>query len=81
METVYEHYDIIRTDLKKKIKERPPDEQGMNISKKKKKTIEPTKIPTKEDQFLYDANDVKYCYCNRGSFGEMVGCENPYCEK
>ena len=69
METVYEHYDIIRTDLKKKIKERPPDEQGMNISKKKKKTIEPTKIQTNEDQFLYDVNDVKYCYCNRGSFG------------
>ena len=47
METVTEHYDIIRTDLKKKIRERPVDEQNINISKKKKKILEPNKIPTK----------------------------------
>lgn len=30
---------------------------------------------------MYDPNELKYCYCLQGSFGEMVCCENPYCEK
>ena len=24
-----------------------------------------------------DPNEPTYCYCNRVSFGEMVGCDNP----
>ena len=32
-------------------------------------------------QFMYDAKEPNYCYCGRGSFGEMVMCENPFCEK
>lgn len=27
-----------------------------------------------------DPNEPTYCICNRVSFGEMIGCENPDCE-
>lgn len=51
----------------------------------KKKKVKPveniTKAPPKQEQFSYSLADPKYCYCLRGSFGEMVGCENPYCER
>ena len=26
-----------------------------------------------------DPNEPTYCYCNRVSFGEMIGCDNPDC--
>lgn len=71
--------------MKAKIKEnKPADEQNQPIQKKKKpkQGDNPNnKQKQQQEQFLYDANDIKYCYCNRGSFGEMVGCEHPYCEK
>jgi hypothetical protein len=28
-----------------------------------------------------DPNELKYCYCNRGSYGEMVACDNTNCAK
>lgn len=28
-----------------------------------------------------DPNEQKYCYCNRGSYGEMVACDNDNCAK
>lgn len=28
-----------------------------------------------------DPNEPKYCYCNRGSYGEMVACDNDLCAK
>lgn len=28
-----------------------------------------------------DPNEPKYCYCGRGSYGTMIACENPKCEK
>jgi hypothetical protein len=38
-EAVIEHYEQIRTELRKKIKERPPEDQTQNPTKKKKKTV------------------------------------------
>lgn len=74
--------ESIRNDLKAKVKDKPSDEQAPTFPKKKKKTIDTAnKPPPKQEQFLYDLNDPKYCSCNGGSFGEMVGCENPYCER
>ncbi|KAK4502308.1 hypothetical protein PRZ48_005733 [Zasmidium cellare] len=28
-----------------------------------------------------DPNEPKYCYCNRGSYGEMVACDNESCPR
>ncbi|KAK4545858.1 hypothetical protein LTR36_002422 [Oleoguttula mirabilis] len=28
-----------------------------------------------------DPNEPKYCYCNRGSYGEMVACDNDACPR
>lgn len=28
-----------------------------------------------------DPNEPKYCYCNRGSYGEMVACDNDSCPR
>ncbi|KAK5113846.1 hypothetical protein LTR62_003230 [Meristemomyces frigidus] len=32
-----------------------------------------------EDEDPDDPNEPKYCYCDRGSYGEMVACDNPKC--
>ncbi len=36
---------------------------------------------TKKQDFYYDANEPIYCYCGQIGHGEMVACENPYCER
>jgi len=28
-----------------------------------------------------DKNEPKYCYCNGYSYGDMISCDNPFCEK
>lgn len=28
-----------------------------------------------------DPNEPRYCYCNRGSYGEMIACDNTKCER
>ncbi|KAK0899796.1 hypothetical protein LTR91_021074 [Friedmanniomyces endolithicus] len=37
--------------------------------------------PEDSDQDPDDPNEPKYCYCDRGSFGEMVACDNERCAK
>lgn len=34
-----------------------------------------------EDPDPDDPLEPKYCYCLRGSYGDMVGCDNPKCER
>ena len=55
---------------------------------KKKKVRTETKVlgrpSDKKDQnkeWLYDKDQPAYCYCGQGSFGEMVECEYPFCER
>lgn len=57
--------------------------KGNNPRKQKKGAIENTnKQPPKNEHLLYDSTgQVKYCYCSSLSYGEMIGCENTYCEK
>ena len=45
--------------------------------------IDATKLnpPSKKDDFYYDVKEYQYCYCEKNSYGEMVACENPYCER
>lgn len=35
----------------------------------------------KRGEWEYDPNEPKYCYCSRPSFGEMVMCDNTFCER
>lgn len=28
-----------------------------------------------------DTDETRYCYCNRVTYGEMIGCENLSCER
>ncbi|KAJ6611799.1 hypothetical protein B0H10DRAFT_2223717 [Mycena sp. CBHHK59/15] len=28
-----------------------------------------------------DPNESRYCYCDQVSFGEMIGCDDPHCER
>ncbi|KAK0937292.1 hypothetical protein LTR29_011115 [Friedmanniomyces endolithicus] len=37
--------------------------------------------PEDSDHDPDDPNEPKYCYCDRGSFGEMVACDNERCAK
>ncbi|KAF2151061.1 hypothetical protein K461DRAFT_279834 [Myriangium duriaei CBS 260.36] len=34
-----------------------------------------------EDHDPDDPDEPKYCYCGRGSYGTMIGCENENCER
>ena len=38
-------------------------------------------LPSRKEDFCYETTKDQYCYCGRSSFGEMVACENPYCER
>jgi len=38
------------------------------------------RILTVDIDMPIDPNEPTYCICNRVSFGEMVGCDNPDCE-
>ena len=67
-------------ELKSKYKDKPEEE----MFKHKKMKIDASKltVPSKKEDFFYDfSKDPQYCYCGRHSFGEMVACENPYCER
>lgn len=33
-----------------------------------------------QDDLPVDPNEPTYCICNRVSYGEMVGCDNPSCD-
>jgi hypothetical protein len=33
-----------------------------------------------QQEIPVDPNEPTYCFCNRVSFGEMVGCDNEDCE-
>lgn len=37
-------------------------------------------IMPKSFEMPIDPNEPTYCICNRVSFGEMIGCDNPDCE-
>lgn len=28
-----------------------------------------------------DQNEPRYCYCNGVSYGDMIKCDNPFCER
>ncbi|GAM82261.1 hypothetical protein ANO11243_002400 [Dothideomycetidae sp. 11243] len=43
--------------------------------------VEPEEEEGVEDQDVDDPDEPKYCYCGRGSYGTMIGCENRHCEK
>jgi len=36
---------------------------------------------TVDDEDDIDENEPRYCFCNRVSFGEMVGCDGPNCKR
>lgn len=42
---------------------------------------EPEDDEEEEEPDPDDPNEPKYCYCLRGSYGDMVGCDNPKCER
>lgn len=64
-------------------------QQGGTASEKSKKVVaataavpEEAKSPDvlyKEALAVADADEPKYCYCNRISFGEMIACDNDDC--
>lgn len=77
---VNEYSSQLFNELKNKYKDRPEEE----ILKRKKMKLDASKMgqPNKKEDFYYDfSKDPQYCYCGRHSFGEMVACENPYCER
>lgn len=37
-------------------------------------------VPTDEND-VYDPDEPTYCYCERVSFGQMVGCDGEHCTR
>ncbi|OQO13362.1 hypothetical protein B0A48_01590 [Cryoendolithus antarcticus] len=61
---------------------RPPQQPAPDSSP------EPDEAPPTDDEDAAslspdpdDPSEPKYCYCQRGSYGAMVGCDNPKCER
>ncbi len=48
---------------------------------KKKRGKKPARKSLKRNEWEYDPNEPKYCYCGKPSYGEMVMCENTCCER
>jgi hypothetical protein len=60
------------------------EERENNLKKKKLKyeLKQMQKIERGDNkEWLYDRTEAKYCYCGTPSHGEMVECEEPYCER
>lgn len=70
---------MVKNDLKNKIKDKPQEDLKKTTTKNKKPIDMSTKQQPKNDQFLYDNVNPKYCYCAGGSYGEMIGCESTFC--
>lgn len=83
LDVIASSYEMVKTDLKTKLKEKPSEDQKVSQTKKQKKPVVEmgNKQGVKNDQFLYDNANPKYCYCVGGSYGEMIGCESTFCEK
>ncbi len=60
-----------------------PLENLINHLKKKKQmiTVTASNAQKKKDDFFYDPKEDKFCYCGEPSYGDMVFCENLYCER
>ena len=56
-------------------------DKGDEDSRRKRGKKGSSKKSVKRGEWEYDPNEPKYCYCNRPSFGEMVMCDNTFCER
>ena len=63
--------------------EEMPIQDLINFLKKKKQMSTMTLNSTmkKREDFFYDLKEDKFCYCSEASYGDMVFCENLYCER
>lgn len=43
--------------------------------------VEPTPEDLDEREEAIDENEPRYCYCNQVSYGEMIGCDYPGCQR
>lgn len=59
------------------------EERENPLKKKKQKDYQKQqqKHYQNDKEWLYDRTEAKYCYCGSGSHGEMVECEDPFCER
>ncbi|KXN87714.1 Inhibitor of growth protein 4 [Leucoagaricus sp. SymC.cos] len=58
---------------KNKEKEKEKDDQNSTPSLK-------ITLPPPHPDIYIDPNEPTWCYCNRISFGEMIGCDDPECK-
>jgi hypothetical protein len=60
-----------------------PIQDLINHMKKKKQFLTATITNTnrKNTDFFYDPKGERFCICGEQSYGDMVFCENLYCER
>lgn len=73
---IHEPTEKLEKELQQRGLDRPEEEGG-----KKKRGKKPARKGLKRSEWEYDPNEPRYCYCSRPSYGEMVMCENTYCER
>lgn len=73
---IHEPTEKLDRELQQRGVEKGGEEEG-----KKKRGKKPARKGGKRGEWEYDPNEPKYCYCGRPSYGEMVMCENTYCER
>ena len=65
--------------MEKELQQRGIDKSEDEFRRKRgKKCLKKT---FKKGEWEYDPKEPKYCYCGRPSFGEMVMCDNTFCER
>ncbi|TCD67661.1 hypothetical protein EIP91_012171 [Steccherinum ochraceum] len=58
-----------------------PEDRAGKSSRSLKLTLPPMSAITALKEAPIDPNEPRYCYCNQVSYGEMVGCDGPNCQR
>ncbi|KAJ7702471.1 hypothetical protein B0H17DRAFT_1044442 [Mycena rosella] len=72
-------------DLDDVAEDKPPAQSRRKKGRKsrKKETLPAVPLPRPKPPIIpnADPNESRYCYCDQVSFGEMIGCDDPRCER
>jgi inhibitor of growth protein 4 len=77
MEENRRHQLELESEASRKKRIRPSSRQGGGIGGNVASYMAPQSLM---EEVAIDPNEPKYCICNRVSSGNMVGCDNDYCE-
>lgn len=70
-----------RTASRRNVKSRTPEEDLVPVRPDEGYVGDEVEEDEENDHDPDDPDEPKYCYCGRGSYGQMIACDNENCEK